>query len=268
MKNYYVDNLGIVITEKCNLNCKSCFRGDKQYRDISEDVIDAIFLQVRVIDILNICGGEPTLALDRIEYLFQKIMKEKVFVSNICITINGTIYSAKLMELCQSMNDYIKKMNPKGGVLIYVSIDKYHLEEMKKRNISYQKENFYNNPYFAGIRKLDDNLKLFREGNAKNLDNNLTIPFRPMQTIILDCSKKCKLLTHKIGPYVTINIDGTITEDDTTYEDQEMLYNYGNIKKDDLVKTLLNNGAKMVTNEVQYQVLRRKELKRFLTYNQ
>lgn len=26
MNNLYVDNLGIIITEKCNLNCAHCFR--------------------------------------------------------------------------------------------------------------------------------------------------------------------------------------------------------------------------------------------------
>lgn len=266
MKNYYVENLGIIITEKCNLNCEHCFRGEKQCRDIEDNVIDAIFEQVKAIDILNICGGEPTMAVDKIEYLFYKMIEKKVLVQNICITINGTIYSAKLIELCRSMNEYIRKRNPKGGIGIYVSYDKYHLREMKKKNILYQKENFYN-PYFAGIRELDDNLKLFREGNAKILDDNLTVPLRSMKNIIIDCRGKSEYITYRIAPFITINIDGTITEDNTTYKNQQTTYNYGNIVKDDLVISLLNNGAKLVTNEIKYQVLSRKEVRKFLSYN-
>lgn len=267
MNNLYVDNLGIIITEKCNLNCAHCFRGDKQCRDISFEVIDAIFEQIKAIDILNICGGEPTMAVDKIVYLFKKIIEKKIRVRNICITINGTIYNAKLMKMCQKMNDYIRKRFPDGGVGIYVSFDKYHLEEMKKRGLSFQKE-IFKSPCFAGVRELDANLKLFREGNAKFLDTNLTIPLRPMKTFILDCSEKSKSITYRIGPFITINIDGTITEDNTTYERQQTIYNYGNILTGNLVNSLLDNGAEMVKSEIMYRILSKKEIKRFMFYNE
>lgn len=267
MNSLYVENLGIIITEKCNLNCAHCFRGNKQCRDISPEVIDAIFAQVRVIGILNICGGEPTMAIDKIEYLFNKIIEKKILVGNICITINGTIYSSKLIKLCECIYGYIKDFNPKGFIGIYVSYDKYHLEEMKRENICFCKENF-NNPFFAGIRELGNNLKLFREGNGKSLDSNLTIPLRPMRFFVLDYSAKEGIITHKVGPFITINIDGTITEDNTTYENQQTIYNYGNILTDNLVDSLIDNGAKVVKKEIMYRILSKKEVNKFLSYNE
>lgn len=267
MNNLYVDNLGIIITEKCNLNCAHCFRGDKQCRDISFEVIDAIFDQVKALDILNICGGEPMMAVGKLSYLFKKIIEKKILVRVICITVNGTIYNAKLMEMCQRMNDYIKKSFPDGGVGIYVSFDKYHLEELKKRGISFQKE-IFKSPCYVGVRELDVNLKLFREGNAKFLNPNLTIPLRPMKTFIFDCSKKSKVISYRIGPFITINIDGTITEDNTTFENQQTIYNYGNILTDNLVNSLLDNGAEMIKSEIRYRGLIKKEVKRFMSYNE
>lgn len=267
MNNLYVDNLGIIITEKCNLNCAHCFRGDKQCRDISFEVIDAIVNQVKAMDILNICGGAPTMAVDKLSYLFKKIIEKRILVRNICITINGTIYNAKLMEMCQKMNEYIRKRFPDGGVGIYVSFDKYHLEEMQKRGISFQKE-IFKSPYYAGVRELDDNLKLFREGNAEFLDTNLTIPLKPMKIFILDCSDKSKSITYRIGPFITINIDGTITEDNTTYDKQQTVYNYGNVLTGNLVNSLLDNGVDMMKSKIMYRVLCKKEIKRFMSYNE
>lgn len=66
---------------------------------------------------------------------------------------------------------------------------------------------------------------------------------------------------------ITINIDGTITEDNTTYENQQTIYNYGNILTYNLVDSLIDNGAKVVKKEIMYRSLSKKEVNKFLSYN-
>ncbi len=77
MKQAYLQNLGMIVTEKCNLNCKHCMRGDKTCKSMSDDVIKATLDNIYGMSNLAICGGEPTMACDVIEKLFTTIVDEK-----------------------------------------------------------------------------------------------------------------------------------------------------------------------------------------------
>lgn len=265
MKGKYVENLAIIVTEKCNLDCGHCLRGKKSNKSITKDVVDAIFEEIKAVDILNICGGEPTLALDEIEYIFKTIINKRIFLRDVFITINGTIYSERFMSLLKLIDTYIKGIDPAGKAMIGVSQDKYHLEEMRIRNLEYDKRNFAS-PFFETMRILDGTHKLFNEGNARNLDKSITKPFKPMKIVILKLGNKSKYLSHLIGPLVTINMDGTITEDNTTLENQSTIYNYGNIKTDDLVECLLAHGAIKTSSRFFYNYKSEREKRIFLTY--
>lgn len=265
MKGTYVENLAIVITEKCNLDCGHCLRGKKSNKSITEEVVDAIFDQVKGTDLLSICGGEPTLALDELEYIFKTIINKRIFLRNVFVTINGTIYSERLMSLLSMIDSYIKGIDPSGKAQIGVSYDRYHIEDMKSRNLDYDERNF-RSLFFGKLRILNDSHILFREGNAENLDPRLTKPLRPMKMTILDLEQKSEYLSHLVGPLVTINMEGTITEDNTTLEKQSTIYNYGNIKTDDLVESLLAHGAKITKNKPLYHYRSEREKRLFLTY--
>ncbi len=264
MARYYVDNLGIVITNRCNLNCDHCIRGKKNSQDIKNEVIDEIFNQIVGVGMLNICGGEPLLALDKIEYLFNKIIENKIHVETIAITINGTIYNQRFESLLDKINEYLKARTG-GDVFFAVSLDKYHQKEMKRLGLDYNFD-FLKSKYFYMFRELDEKLKLFREGNAENLSESETLPLRAVQPMICDLGNKYKSISHIIGPFVCINTNGTITEDNTSIEKQETEYNYGNILKDDLVKTLQAKGFKTFKYEWLYNFFSDREVKRYMTY--
>ena len=67
MKKCYVQNLAMNITDNCNLECAHCLRGERCNRNMSDDVIEATLSEVKGVGNLAINGGEPTLAIDRIE---------------------------------------------------------------------------------------------------------------------------------------------------------------------------------------------------------
>ena len=68
MKKIYIQNLGMIITNKCNLNCEHCLRWEKcDNKSMSDKVIEKTLDQICAIGNLCICGGWITLALDKLE---------------------------------------------------------------------------------------------------------------------------------------------------------------------------------------------------------
>ena len=108
MSRVCISNLQMIITERCNLSCAHCLRGECSDRVMSNEVIDAILGQVDYITNLSISGGEPTLALDRLEYIFNYIVEHKILVDEVTITINGTVWSDKFINLLGYIEDYIR----------------------------------------------------------------------------------------------------------------------------------------------------------------
>ena len=61
MQKCYVENLEMIITDRCNLDCAHCLRGKKCNRDMSDEVVESTLSQIRSICNLAINGGEHTL---------------------------------------------------------------------------------------------------------------------------------------------------------------------------------------------------------------
>ena len=77
----------LLLTERCNLNCKMCIRGEKSNNDISLDALRAIksIEDFKEHDIV-ITGGEPTICKDFIPII--NFLKDKCRSISICT--NGT----------------------------------------------------------------------------------------------------------------------------------------------------------------------------------
>lgn len=96
----------------CNFRCIYCFEntkldhGQKMSKKVADDVIKAVtplLRQVKRFEV-NWFGGEPTLALDVIEYLSQKFIKlceeNKVIYSSAMIT-NGYLINQEFSAFCR-----------------------------------------------------------------------------------------------------------------------------------------------------------------------
>ena len=270
MNKCYIYNLAMIVTNKCNLDCSHCLRGTKDDNCMSDKVIEATLDQVAAAGNIAICGGEPTLSIDRIEKIISYAIEKHIIVKNFTITINGTTYSKQLLELLDEINRYMG--NDAINAFFEISLDKYHLDEITKLGI---KKEFYENlkryqesKYFLGYR--DINQKLFREGNAENMDKNLTIPLRPMKKFITYVGKNGKFDRENglcnIGPLITINPNGIITECDASIEHQETLYNYGNIVNSSIEEIVLDKGE-LILKPKKFDREVNKALNKYLTYN-
>lgn len=273
--------LGMIITEQCNLKCEHCLRGDCSPKKMSDEVIEAALGQFDYIQTLSLCGGEVTLALDVVEKIINYIIEHQLIVGEITYTLNGTIYSKKLLELMDYSNDYLKDPDDKEeATSLAISWDSFHYSEIKRLGMEEEYieniKKYSESKFFYGLRRLEN--KLFREGRAENLSSDITVPLRPMEFYITYYRKyKNKLGFVKrvfdrengnclFGPIITINVDGIVTECDASLEHQRTIYNYGNVLYESIEDIILRKNAIMVNpNKIDRKML--KEIKRYSTYN-
>lgn len=104
----------LLLTEKCNLNCKMCIRGDKNSNELSIGMLDEIknVQEFQEHDVV-VTGGEPTLCSD-----FEKIVYKLAEI-------------AKTVSICSNgMNDsYIQDGFFKPNMKVQISLDgteEYH----------------------------------------------------------------------------------------------------------------------------------------------
>lgn len=83
----YIPNLSVFTTEKCNLQCLHCMRGDCTNKVISNEVIKKVIDSVDIVGNLYICGGEPTLAVDQLEKLINGIIEHKKRYINLLLLL-------------------------------------------------------------------------------------------------------------------------------------------------------------------------------------
>lgn len=138
MEKFSFGKLDIEITRRCNLHCEHCMRGEAQNIDMSYDTIDNILDQVCAIDKLQVTGGEPFIAKDKILYLYEQIMKRKIIVLETQIVTNGMMIDEDISEMFKRFNNYLKDWYEsitnekfsedfiKKHIQICISSDKYH----------------------------------------------------------------------------------------------------------------------------------------------
>ena len=255
-------NLGLIITNKCNLDCKHCCRGCKNNKDMSKEVIDRVLSQVVGASNLALCGGEATLALSTLEYIINYVVDNHIYIDELTFVINGTIYSKEMLRMLDYLNDFIHQYRDEkeSQATFTISYDKYHLEEITRLGLLEEyKENIrrYNESiHFYGYQILKPNKKLFREGNACYLDRKITIPLYQMKYFMTYVGRGSKLDMENglcnIGPLVTINTDGIVTETDSSIENQETIYNYGSIF-DDTLENIVLKRAKVLKPKKWYK---------------
>ena len=242
MDKIYVQNLAMIITNKCNMNCAHCLRGNKDDLCMSKKVIKSTLRQIAGIGNLSICGGEPTLALDTLESIFNYVIDHNIMVEQVSVTINGTIYSLEFLNLLNYINEYITFLSEDNSAIFAISDDNYHIEELKRLDL-YDKylenvDRYVQSFYFYEMKKMND-YKVFREGNALNLDESLTKELTKLE-MLLSYDERYKMCN--IGPLIAISPEGIVTEADGSIENQKTIYNYGNVLNESLEKIVKRNG--------------------------
>ena len=71
-------NLIFEVTRRCNLCCEHCLRGEAQNMDMTKETVDKVLDRVESISSLTLSGGEPTLNIPIIRYIFSEIRRMEI----------------------------------------------------------------------------------------------------------------------------------------------------------------------------------------------
>lgn len=159
----YIDRLIVEVTRRCNMRCRHCLRGDSQRVDISDEVIDAIFRDIDSIYSITFTGGEPSLAVDKIERIFEEIHSRGIELQNFWLATNGKKYSQKLVDILQNEYECCNIHGDFTGGLA-LSIDDYHDKISERNENKYRDLEFY--LYEKEWKKQKYMPELVNEGNA------------------------------------------------------------------------------------------------------
>lgn len=135
MKYLTFEDIEISLTRRCNMSCSHCYKGNSQNVDLSKDDIDALISQTEMVGNLYLTGGEPTLRLDMISYLLERIEANEIPVFKLVVVTNGLTDAEPVANVIKQWAQYIQQCNKdyKGidstsdsFVELRISRDKYH----------------------------------------------------------------------------------------------------------------------------------------------
>jgi len=160
-----LDNLLFEVTRKCNMECLHCLRGKAQDVNISRKIINRALKDVTQISSLSFTGGEPTLNIPAMKYIFKQIHKQNIELQSFWLATNGKVYNQSFMNVL--FEEYVKCVDLNGGEFyggIAVSHnDGFHEGILKENLIKYQCVKFYDD---SKAHKLK-NESIISDGNAR-----------------------------------------------------------------------------------------------------
>lgn len=118
LNNIVFNGITFEVTRRCNMRCPHCLRGEAQNKDLDFKYIDIFLyrLRGRYIREVFFTGGEPSLNLDAIKYIIEKVKEYNIVVQCFDLVTNGKDLSDEFVDYVNSMDNFI----------VYVSIDDYH----------------------------------------------------------------------------------------------------------------------------------------------
>ena len=121
LKEYIIDKkklnmVRILVTNKCNLNCKYCYANAGTYGEKCRDmnfntyskVCEYLEKKYKSIGEVNFFGGEPTLNIDAIEYICKYFNEKYKFKTpTFSMVTNGTNLNDEMLDLINKYNIHI-----------------------------------------------------------------------------------------------------------------------------------------------------------------
>lgn len=131
---YAIKELNFDVTRRCNLSCNFCARGRAQETDITPDVIDATFNQLRGKPIykIRLSGGEPLIAPTMVEYIIDSMIHHEITTSKIYLFTNAILYDNPVIDAAfVKAAKYIDERNSDSTFLRMVknNAENYHIPD-------------------------------------------------------------------------------------------------------------------------------------------
>lgn len=221
--------LVVEVTRRCNTYCAHCLRGDSQKMDINSVTIDKMLEGVEYIDTITFTGGEPTLAVNRIRYIADRIMQRNIGLGNFYVITNGIEASIDLVKVLIDLYAYADSNEVSG---LCISGDQYHSEVIDN---TLDAKRLYSALSFFHPKDRAypiSNHALIAEGRAKGWGGRQAL----LNTLSLGLDDQGKI--EAIDGDVYVNVKGDVVPScDLSYETQDE-EKIGNVHQDTLEQIL------------------------------
>lgn len=192
-----VYSLILAVTERCNMRCPHCLRGEARSADMTKEVVDTVLNQVSYISSLVFTGGEPTLNLPIIEYTFDEIRRRRIGLGHFWLATNGLENSLELANILLKNADLCDDIEMAG---VAISDDNFHVGDTKKNPLRYL--SFYDSSKEGSYKVLNEGMaaengigeinKIFSyDFEIEELDSTIvtvdTVFVRPNGDLLAEC---------------------------------------------------------------------------------
>lgn len=106
MEKLIVKNLCLELTRRCNMCCAHCLRGDAEEADMQKETLLSIFSGLAEIGTLTFTGGEPTLAVERMEDALAFAKAGNIQVRQVYVVTNGKLVTDRFLKAMTDWNAY------------------------------------------------------------------------------------------------------------------------------------------------------------------
>ena len=179
-----IDNFIIEASRKCNLQCAHCLRGAARRDNLDTDKLCEFLYQVSYIDLLTIGGGEPALALDVLDKIYDTIRLSDTVVGNIYVVTSGTYKTMELFEWWLHMMEICDDNELSKFTFSY---DKWHTWALNGYQEKRRDSNFLKIEEALMLRGIEDKLvkhsqeewsdiRLIKMGRAKDFGHREVTP--------------------------------------------------------------------------------------------
>lgn len=248
MKNIVTPHLGIELTQRCNLNCRHCFRGESRNKDISREILEKVFDEVKFVLTLDLSGGEVFLAYEQLKMLLEIAKEKDVEIKSCSMLINGTVYDERIYKL---LDEYFGENYQVG-----ISNDDFHDKSIMR---IYSKNMSDSDSPDLHPLSLND----IRNNMARHLNNEHSIGFERVSNRLIDNGRASSVATpHKefeaigyyynsmspnvllVGPIIFVGADGFISDINSEIGKRKE-QSLGNISENTIADLVLDGGIEI-----------------------
>ncbi len=254
MKVIVTPHLGIELTQRCNLNCSHCFRGEDRNIDILKSILEKVFEEIKYVQTLDLSGGEVFLGYEQLKMLLEIAKERNVTIKYCSMLTNGTVYDSRIYEL----------LDEQFGTNYQVGISDDDFHDKSIRRIYGKNENDSKNPELHPLSTND-----VKNNMRKHFLNEHCIGFQRVSNRLINNGRAVNLQTpHKdfeamgyyyseskpnvllVGPMIFIGADGFVSDINSNF-DRRKEQSLGNISERNLSDLILNGGIKIECTDIE-----------------
>ena len=269
-------NLELILTQKCNLSCAHCMRGDATNKEIRPEVLDKLFSKFSYIHALSLGGGEISLTPHLVRLVTEKLRQHGTIVHRVDFTSNGVSVTDEFLDALEDLRQYVldceglasfvelDESDNHEPLICCFSFDDFHWRNIKDRGM--EVEDIFNNIVRYQERfsekaiecRLSSDVDIINEGRAKTLKTFIkkVKPIKPNQ---YKFPYQVETGFVFMGGILTLSCDGEFIPVNIPFA-EEKLYSYGNILDEKFSTIASRMGAVQVSTSEEFDKVNNKNM--------